>query len=61
MNQQTIVLMGRATRDGEELTAKSGKEYSRFGVAINEYRGKEKDEEVNFYDVVAFITGSRKR
>ncbi len=66
MNQQTLVLMGRATRDAETLTTKTGKEFSKFGMAINEYRGQDRQDEVSFYDVVGFsnqtkVVGKRVR
>jgi single stranded DNA-binding protein len=54
MNQQLLSLMGRATQDAQILTAKSGKDYAKFGVAVNEFRGPEKGESTTFIDVVGF-------
>lgn len=54
MNQHTLVLMGRATRDAEVLESKSGKEYAKFGFAVNEYRGPEREEATYFYEIVSF-------
>lgn len=53
MNQQLILLMGRATREREELSTKKGKLFNKFGLAINEYWKDEEDQAV-FYDIACF-------
>lgn len=54
MNMQTLILVGRATRDGEEFVSKKEKKFSKFSLAVNEYKGKDAEEKVTFYDVVVF-------
>ncbi len=54
MNQQVLHVLGRATQDGQLLESKAGKEYSKFSIAVNEFRGEEKGESTTFIDVVGF-------
>lgn len=55
MYKHQIFLVGRATQDCEVLETKADKtEFYKFSVAINEYRGKDKEESVTFYDVLSF-------
>lgn len=54
MNQQHITLFGRATRDAEILTSKAGKQYLKFGLAVNKYNPTVEESEVTFYDVISF-------
>lgn len=51
---QQLIVLGRATKDGEVLASKEGKNYAKFGVAVNEYLGTEKDERTTFYNVLIF-------
>lgn len=46
------MLLGRATRDCEVLESKAGSKYAKFGVAINEYSSKNKQQISSFYDVL---------
>jgi len=59
MNQHQLVLMGRATRDAEVLESKAGKEYSKFAIAVNEYRGKIKGGVTSFYEIVGFTAQTK--
>ena len=52
-----IILVGRSTKDAEEIKAKSKKSFAKFSLAVNEYRGKDLDEKVYFYDVLVFGKG----
>ncbi len=54
MNIQQLMLLGRATKDGEVLASKEGKTFGKFSIAVNRYRGKELEEEATFYEVVNF-------
>ncbi len=54
MNMQKLILLGRATKDAELIDAKSGKQFAVFSLAVNRYLGKERGEEVQFYDCVVF-------
>ena len=54
MSMQQLIVLGRATKDGEVLASKEGKNYARFGVAVNEYVGTERQERTNFYNVLIF-------
>jgi single stranded DNA-binding protein len=54
MHLHQIILLGRAVKDAEEFTTKTGKNFAKFTLAINEYLGKEKDEKTYFYDVLVF-------
>src|SRR5690606_21303690 len=54
MNMHQIMLVGRATKDAEELETKAGKKFAKFSVAVNEYKGKDKEEETYFYDLLIF-------
>lgn len=51
---QELILLGRATNDGELLESKDGKSYAKFSLAVNEYQGKDKDEKTTFYNVLIF-------
>ncbi len=43
MNVQQILVVGRATKDAENLKSASGKVYAKFAIAVNEYKStKEK-------------------
>ena len=59
---QLLVIAGRATKDGEVLKSKEGKQYAKFSVAVNEYYGKgeKKEEKVTFYNVLVFNKSSEK-
>jgi len=54
MSMQQLIVLGRATKDGEVLASKEGKNYAKFGVAVNEYLGAEKQERTSFYNVLIF-------
>lgn len=54
MNMHQIVLLGRATRDTEELTSKDEKKYAKFSIAVNDFKGKSKEERTTFYDILIF-------
>lgn len=54
MSMQQLIVLGRATKDGEVLASKEGKGYAKFGVAVNEYMGTEKEERTTFYNVLIF-------
>lgn len=51
---QTLILVGRSTRDAEDFVSKKDKKYAKFSLAVNEYKGKEIEEKTTFYDVVVF-------
>lgn len=59
MNMHQIILLGRATKDSEEIKGKNKKGFAKFSVAVNEFRGKDKEEKVYFYDVLVFGEGSK--
>jgi single-strand DNA-binding protein len=52
INQTTIV--GNLGRDPEVSKLKSGSVVAKLAVAVNEYRGKDKDVETHWYNVVAW-------
>lgn len=54
MDLQQLIILGRATRDGEKLSSKDGKNYAKFSLAVNEYFSKTKDERTTFYEVLVF-------
>lgn len=54
MNMHQLILVGRATKDAEEVKSKSDKSFAKFSVAVNEFRGKGIDEKAYFYDVLVF-------
>ncbi len=54
MTSHQIFVVGRATKDAEELSSKAKKKYAKFSVAVNEYLGKDKEEKSYFYDVLVF-------
>lgn len=41
MNNQVLFIMGRATDSAQELTTKNGKDFTKFSVAVNDYKGKD--------------------
>lgn len=51
---QQLLILGRATKDAEVLESKEGKEYGRFTVVVNEYRGKDKEEVASYFNVLVF-------
>jgi len=54
-----IIIKGRLTRDPELKTGASGVEFCKFTVAVDRRRGKDKDNETDFFDCTAFgNTGS---
>lgn len=54
MNQQNLILMGRATHNAEILTSKAGKKYAKFGFAVNSFNPKTETSEPTFYEVLGF-------
>ena len=59
MYTQQLLLVGRATKDGEVFESKKGKKFGAFSVAVNRYtdkdkKGKEKEEHTTFYEIVSF-------
>ena len=54
MSMQQLLVLGRATKDGEVLESKGGKNYARFSVAVNEYLGGKKEERTSFFNVLIF-------
>jgi single-strand DNA-binding protein len=54
MSMQQLIVLGRATKDGEVLESKEGKNYGRFSVAVNEYLGSKKEERTSFFNVLVF-------
>jgi len=54
MNIHHLFLVGRATKDAETLKTKADKIFSKFSVAVNEYKGKDIEEKVYYYDVLVF-------
>lgn len=60
MNMQTLILVGRSTRDAEDFVSKKDKKYAKFSLAVNEYKGKEVEEKTTFYDIVVFGKASEK-
>ena len=57
MNMHQIILVGRATKDAEEIKSKSKKSFAKFSLAVNEYRGKDLEEKTYFYEILVFGTG----
>ena len=49
-----LLLLGRLTRDVEMRSTTSGTMLGKFGLAVNQYRGRDKKDEVLFIDCVAF-------
>ncbi len=56
MDMQKLLLVGRVTRDAEVISAKSGKDFVSFGLAVNRYITKDKEvsQETTFYEVLSF-------
>jgi single-strand DNA-binding protein len=54
MSMQQLLVLGRATKDGEVLESKDGKNYARFSVAVNEYLGGKKEERTSFFNILIF-------
>jgi single-strand DNA-binding protein len=54
MSMQQLLVLGRATKDGEVLASKDGKNYAKFSVAVNEYLGAKKEERTSFFNVLIF-------
>lgn len=59
MNNQVLFIMGRATDSAQELTTKNGKDFTKFCVAVNDYKGKDIGSIAHFYDVVCFNRQSK--
>ena len=55
-----IVLLGRATKDAEELTSKKDTKFTKLSLAVNEYNSTTKEETSFFYDVLIFGKPSEK-
>jgi single-strand DNA-binding protein len=53
-NLNKCIFTGNLTRDVELREAKSGTAVARLTIASNAYAGKDKDDRVNFFDLVAF-------
>lgn len=58
MDMQKLILVGRATKDAETISSKTGNDFVVFTIAVNRQL-KGKDSEASFYDVVAFGSESR--
>lgn len=54
MNVNLVVFAGNLTRDPELRSSKDGLAIVKFGVACNEYGGKDEQKRTTFADVVAF-------
>lgn len=54
MNFNRVIIAGNLTRDPELRTTQGGTTIAKFGVAINEYAGKDKPKRVTFVNVTAF-------
>lgn len=54
MDTQCLFLIGRATKDAEELVSKAEKKFTKFSLAVNEYNFVTKEENATFYDVLIF-------
>lgn len=50
----SVVLVGRLVRDCESKTLSTGTAVVRFSIAVNRYGGKDKDDEVSYFDIVAY-------
>ncbi len=48
-----VILIGRLTKD-IELQKTKDSEYGRFGLAVNEFRGKDKEDHVDFINCIAW-------
>src|SRR5258706_511281 len=60
MTMHQIVLLGRATKDAEELTSKKDTKFTKLSLAVNEYNSTTKEETSFFYDVLIFGKPSEK-
>lgn len=49
-----MIITGRLTRDPELRYTKKELPVANFSVAVNQYKGKDKEESVNFFDCIAF-------
>ena len=49
-----IIIKGRLTRDPELKTGGSGIEFCKFTVAVDRRKGKDKEQETDFFDCTAF-------
>lgn len=54
MNIQTVIVVGRATKDAEMLESKAGKAYVKFSIAVNSKSKKDEEATVTYYDVLLF-------
>lgn len=54
MNVHQLILLGRATRDAEVITGKNKKNFAKFSLAVNEYKGKDTEAKTYYYDVLVF-------
>jgi single-stranded DNA-binding protein len=54
MNAEHLFIVGRATKDSEELTSKANKQFTKLRVAVNDYNSVTKEESVHYYDVLIF-------
>ena len=50
-DMNSVNLTGRLTRDAELKFLNTGMAVSKFSIAVNRYGGKDKPEEVSFFDV----------
>lgn len=48
-----ISIMGRLTKDVELRTAQAGNEFGVFTVAVDNYKGKDKEKTVDYFDCIA--------
>jgi len=54
MNYNRTILAGNLTRDPEIRTTASGVIVGKFGLAVNEYAGKDKPKRTTFVNLTAF-------
>ena len=54
MNFNRVFIGGNLTRDPEMRTSAGGTVFVKFGIAINEYAGKDKPQRTTYVDVTAF-------
>jgi single-strand DNA-binding protein len=54
MNLQTIILLGRATKDAESIATKKNTNFTKFSIAVNDFNSKTKEESSSFYDILVF-------
>lgn len=54
MDNHVLGVMGRATANALQLETKAGKDFTKFTVAVNDYRGPDKERLSAFYEVVCF-------